>query len=121
MFRLYQDLIRFVTAQPAARSRAIDVIYRHNDNRVIAFTRSAVTQKLLILASLNDTSFGSVYVICTDSWRLPSVGWREIFNSDAAIYGGDNVGNGGATLQVNGGQVNAVIPAHGFVVLQNIS
>jgi glycosidase len=67
MFRFYQDLIRFVIAQPAARSRAIDVIYRHNDNRVIAFTRSVVTQKLLILASLNDSSFSSGYIISTDS------------------------------------------------------
>ena len=121
IFRFYQDLIRFVKATPAARSRAIDVIYRHNDNRVIAFTRSTVTQKLLILASLNDMPFNSGYIISTDSWRLPSGGWREIFNSDAAVYGGDNVGNGSATLQVNGGQINAVIPAHGFVVLQNVS
>jgi 1,4-alpha-glucan branching enzyme len=121
MFRFYQDLIRFVTATPAAQSRAIDVIYRHNDNRVIAFTRSAVNQKLLILASLNDMPFTGGYVISTDSWRLPSGGWREIFNSDAATYGGENVGNGGATLQVSGGQINAIIPAHGFVVLRNAS
>jgi 1,4-alpha-glucan branching enzyme len=118
IFRFYQDLIRFVTAVPAARSHAIDVIYRHNDNRVIAFTRSAATQKLLILATLNDLPFSSGYVITADSSRLPSGGWREIFNSDAAIYGGGDVGNNGATLQVGSGQINAVIPAHGFVVLQ---
>jgi 1,4-alpha-glucan branching enzyme len=121
IFRFYQDLIRFVIAAPAARSRAIDVIYRHNDNRVIAFTRSASTQRLLIVASLNDAPFSNGYVIRTDPSRLPSGSWREIFNSDAAIYGGDNVGNGGGTLQVSGGQINAVIPAHGFVVLQNVS
>jgi 1,4-alpha-glucan branching enzyme len=121
LFRFYQDLIRFVIAAPAARSRAIDVIYRHNDNRVIAFTRSTVTQKLLILASLNDAPFTGGYVIETDSSRLPSGAWREVFNSDAAIYGGDNVGNGGASLSVNGGQINAVIPARGLVVLQNLS
>ena len=44
--------------------------------------------------------------------------WRR---SDAAIYGGDNVGNGGARLQVNAGQINAVIPAHRFVVLERAS
>jgi hypothetical protein len=33
-------------------------------------------------------------------WRLQSGGWGKAFNSDAAIYGGDNVGNAGATLQV---------------------
>jgi len=121
LFRFYQDLIRFVLATPAARSRQIDVIYHHNGNRVIAYTRSTATQKLLILASLNDTPFSNGYVISTDSWRLPSGGWREVFNSDAAIYGGDNIGNAGATLQVNNGEVSAVIPAHGFVVMQNIS
>lgn len=39
---------------------------------------------------------------------------------DAAIYGGGNIGNASATLQVDKGQINAVIPARGFVVLQNI-
>ena len=121
LFRFYQDLIRLVTAKPAARSRALDVIYWHNDNRVIAFTRIAATQQLLILASLNDNPFGQGYFISTDSWRLPAGGWRETFNSDAQIYGGDNVGNSSATLQVNGGQINAVIPAHGFVVFEKVS
>jgi 1,4-alpha-glucan branching enzyme len=121
LFRFYQDLIGLVTSAAAARSRALDVIYTHNDNRVIAFVRSAPNQKLLVLASLNDAAFASGYVIGTDAWRLPAGGWQEIFNSDAAIYGGDNVGNGGATLQVNGGQINAVIPAHGFVVLERLA
>ena len=121
LFRFYQDLIRLVAAKPAARSRALDVIYRHNDNRVIAFTRSSAGQQLLVLASLNDAPFDHGYVISTDSWRLPAGGWQEVFNSDAAIYGGDNVGNGGTTLQVNNGHMNPVIPAHGFVVFEKVS
>jgi 1,4-alpha-glucan branching enzyme len=121
LFRFYQDLIRLVTTTAAARSSALDVIYRHNDNRVIAFTRSAPGQQLLILASLNDAPFEQGYVIATDSWRLPAGGWREVFNSDAAIYGGDNVGNSGATVQVNNGQINAAIPARGFVVFEKVS
>lgn len=121
LFRFYQDLVRFVTSSPAARSRVIDVIYTHNDNRVIAFTRTYQRQQLLVLASLNDVPFDHGYVIATDSSRLPAGGWRENFNSDAAIYGGDNVGNGGRTLQADGGQINAIIPAHGFVVLEKIS
>lgn len=116
LFRFYQDLIRLVTSNSAARSSALDVIYRHNDNRVIAFTRSSPNQQLLVLASLNDLAFDHGYFISTDSWRLPSGGWREMFNSDAAIYGGENVGNGGATLQIVGGKINAIVPAHGFVV-----
>jgi 1,4-alpha-glucan branching enzyme len=65
--------------------------------------------------------FDQGYFIGTDSSQLPADGWQEIFNSDAAIYGGDNVGNNSATLQANGGQINAVIPAHGFIVLQRVS
>jgi 1,4-alpha-glucan branching enzyme len=121
LYRFYQDLIRLVTAKPAARSRTLDVIYRHNDNRVIAFTRSSTGQQLLTLASYNDAPFDHGYVFGTDPWRLPAGGWQEVFNSDAEVYGGDNVGNGGATLQVNGGQMNAVIPAHGFVVFEKVS
>ncbi len=121
LFRFYQDLIRLVTSSAAARSTAIDVIYQHNENRVIAFTRSSPGQQLLIMASLNDTPFNQGYLIGTDSWRLPAGGWQEIFNSDATIYGGANVGNGGATLQASGGQISAVIPARGFVVLAKLS
>ena len=121
LFRFYQDLIKFVLSSTAARSTALDVIYQHNDNRVVAFTRSASNQQLLVLASLNDTAFAQGYVIGTDASRLPAGGWREVFNSDASIYGGANVGNSGAILQVTGGQINAVIPAHGFVVLEKVS
>ena len=121
LFRFYQDLIRLVTDKPAARSHALDVIYRHNDNRVIAFTRSALNQQLLVLASLNDAPFEHGYFIGTDSGRLPAGGWQEIFNSDAALYGGANVGNSSATLPASNGQMNAVIPARGFVVFEKVS
>jgi 1,4-alpha-glucan branching enzyme len=120
LFGFYKDLIRFVIARQAARSRAIDVIYRHNDNRVIAFTRSAPSQNLLVVSSLNDVPFSNGYVIATDSSRLAAGGWQEVFNSDASIYGGDNVGNGGAVLPVTNGQINPVIPAHGFVVFEKV-
>jgi 1,4-alpha-glucan branching enzyme len=121
LFRFYQDLIGLVAGNPAARSTALDVIYLDNDNRVIAFTRSAPLPQLLVLASLNDAPFSQGYFIGTDASRLPPGGWQEIFNSDAAIYGGDNIGNGGATLQVSNGQIDAVIPAHGFVVFEKMN
>jgi 1,4-alpha-glucan branching enzyme len=121
LFRFYQDLIQRVISKPAARSRTLDVIYRHNDNRIIAFTRTSPVQQFLVVASLNDAPFNHGYVIWTDPSRLHPGGWQEIFNSDAAIYGGDNVGNGGSTLQVNGGVINAVIPARGFAVFEKVS
>ncbi|MGO8816918.1 MAG: alpha-amylase family glycosyl hydrolase [Terriglobia bacterium] len=120
LFCFYQALIRFVIGNPAARSRTIDVVHSNNDNRVIAFTRAASGQTLLVLASLNDTPFPNGYVIGTDTARLPAGGWKEVFNSDAAVYGGANIGNGGGVLQVSSGQINAVIPAHGFVILEKV-
>ena len=40
--------------------------------------------------------------------KVPRAGrWREILNSDAAIYGGGNVGNGG-------GVASDAIAAHGY-------
>jgi 1,4-alpha-glucan branching enzyme len=121
LYAFYKSLIRFVTASTAARSRSIDVIYTHNDNRVIAFTRTAPKQELLVIASLNDAAFDHGYVIGTDAARLPSGAWQEVFNSDAAAYGGDGVSNGSSVLQVSNGSVNAILPAHGFIVLEKKS
>jgi 1,4-alpha-glucan branching enzyme len=88
---------------------------------VIAFARTASNEKLLVVGSLNDSAFSNGYVIGTDASRLATGGWQEVFNSDAAAYGGANVGNAGAVLQASNGQINAVIPAHGFVVFKKVS
>jgi 1,4-alpha-glucan branching enzyme len=46
--------------------------------------------------------------------KVPFTGvWREVLNTDAAVYGGSNVGNGGAVRTLEGGQipeVNLAIP-----------
>jgi 1,4-alpha-glucan branching enzyme len=80
------------------------VIYTHNDNRVIAFTRTYQRQQLLVLASLNDVPFDHGYVVATDSSRRPADGWRETFNSDAAMYGGDNVAMEAQPCRLMGGR-----------------
>ena len=58
------------------------------------------------------------YVMQTEPSRLPDGQWRELFNSDAAIYGGDGVGNYGADLPAGNGHIQIRIPANGFVILQ---
>jgi 1,4-alpha-glucan branching enzyme len=65
---------------------------------------------------LNNHPFGSGYTI--ENSRLGDGQWREIFNSDAQIYGGDNVGNFGEMIPSLNGHIPVVIPANGFVVLQ---
>jgi 1,4-alpha-glucan branching enzyme len=72
--------------------------------------------------SLDDTQVGAVFqwgviadiASAPNTWVVPT----EVPDQNST---GDNVGNGGATLRVNGGQINAVIPAHGFVVLEKVS
>jgi 1,4-alpha-glucan branching enzyme len=116
LFRFYQDIIRLRLGHSELRSHEIDIIHVHNANRVIAFRCWDETEELLIVASLNNHPFRSGYTI--ESSRLGDGDWREIFNSDAQIYGGDSVGNSGATIPVSNGCIHVVIPANGFVVFQ---
>ena len=93
MFLYYQDLIHFSSRHTATRSQEIDIIHALGENRLIAFTRSAGADYLLVVASLRNQPFLDGYIIQTDASRLPDGSWREVFNSDAANYGGNNIGN----------------------------
>jgi 1,4-alpha-glucan branching enzyme len=118
LFGFYQDAIRLSRSQPATRSQEIDIIHVLGVNRLIAFTRSAGNDKLLVVASLRNEPFPDGYVIQTDPARLPDGSWREVFNSDAAIYGGANIGNYGADVPVSGGRFQARVPANGVLVFR---
>ena len=87
---------------------------------VIAFTRSAGSDRLLVVASLQNQPFLDGYVIQTDTSRLPDGLWREAFNSDASIYGGNNIGNFGADVPAMNGRIQCRIPANGFLVFQRL-
>ncbi len=65
---------------------------------------------------MNNRVFADGYVIEKDSLAIPAGLWKEVFNSDAAAYGGWNVGNLSAILPSSPGRLNVVIPASGFVV-----
>lgn len=120
LFRFYQDVIRFSRRHAASRSQEIDIIHALASNRVIAFTRSAGSDKLLIVVSLRNQPFSDGYVIQTDSSRLPDGLWREVFNSDASIYGGNDIGNFGADVPTVNGRLQSRIPANGFLVFQRL-
>jgi 1,4-alpha-glucan branching enzyme len=120
LFRFYQDLTNFSRRHPAGRAQAIDVVHALGATRVIAFTRAAGSDQLFIIASLRNEPFLDGYIVQTDPSRLPNGSWREVFNSDAAIYGGSNVGNFGADVPAAGGRFQARIPAAGFVVFQRL-
>jgi 1,4-alpha-glucan branching enzyme len=117
MFRFYQDALRFSRRHPAVRVRRIDIVHVNDDGRVIAFTRRAGNDELLVVASFSNRVLDD-YVIQTEAWRLPDGRWRELFNSDAAIYGGNNVGNFGEDLPAGNGRIQLRIPANAFLIFE---
>ena len=116
VFRFYQDLITLVRRLRSIRTQNIDIVHQSNANRVVAFKRWTGDEELLVAASLNDAAFADGYILAKDELAIPDAGWKEIFNSDSARYGGRNIGNLGAVVGSNGGRLNVVIPAAGFVV-----
>jgi 1,4-alpha-glucan branching enzyme len=117
LFRFYQDLITLRCRFRSIRSRNIDILHQCNSNRVLAFKRWSGDEQVIIAASFNSACFADGYIIAKDLLAIPDAGWKEVFNSDAASYGGKNVGNGGAVVPSQQGRLNVVIPASGFVVL----
>ncbi len=115
-FKFYQDIIRLRRQWKALRSRQIETIYLHNANRIIAFLRTDGVDRFLVVASLNNQAFAPNYWIQTD--RLAAARWQEVFNSDASIYGGRNVGNGAGFIDSTPSGMGLIIPSNAFLVLQ---
>ena len=116
LFRFYQELITLSRRLRSIRSHNIDILHQSNPNRVIAFKRWSGDEEVIIVASLNNASFANGYLVEKNVLAIPNAGWKEVFNSDAAIYGGQNIGNLGTIVPSNQGRLNVVIPAKGFVV-----
>jgi 1,4-alpha-glucan branching enzyme len=116
LFRFYQELIGLSRRLRSIRGHNIDILHQSNSNRVIAFKRWQGAEEVIVVASLNNSAFAGGYVIEKDLLAIPNEGWKEVFNSDAAAYGGQNTGNGGAVIASDRGRLNVVIPASGFVV-----
>lgn len=119
MFSFYRDVNLLRRRWPGLRSKNIVRIYVHDGDRVLAFSRWEEAEHFLIVSSLNDTAFAYGYAFRNNS--LWDGAWREIFNSDSSSYGGENIGNKGATLRSSNGHFECVIPANGLVVFQRVS
>jgi 1,4-alpha-glucan branching enzyme len=100
---LIRDLNRAYRAEPALHAHDADpagfqwLIANDRDNSVYAFLRIAPDNAPPILAVSNFTP------VPRQAYRIgvPHAGyWREIVNTDAAAYGGANIGNGGG-VQTN--------------------
>jgi len=117
LFRFYQDIITFSKRLSSVRSHNIDILHQSNASRVIAFKRWSADKQVIIAASFNNIAFRDGYIIVKNLLAIPNATWKEVFNSDAVIYGGGNTGNSGAIISSSEGRINVIIPACGFVVL----
>ncbi len=118
LFRYYQDLIRLRRSHPALRSRELQLVHVHDDNRILAFLRTDGNEDVLVLATLTNHPWSSGYQLQHPA--IVSGRWREIFNSDATIYGGDNVGNLGAAVLSHHHDFSAVLPSNGVVAFRRV-
>ena len=119
LFRFYRDLIGLRLAHGGLRSREIDILDVDDEGRVLAFRRWDESEDFLVLASLQDEPYAEGYGL--RGTRLPGGSWAEIFNSDAAHYGGADIGNAGATLETQAGDMRVVLPANGVIVFRKAS
>lgn len=117
MFRFYQDIISLSRRFSSIRSRNIDILHQSNSNRVIAFKRWNGDEAAIVVASFNNSPFSNGYVFQKDLPGIPNASWKEVFNSDASIYGGNNIGNYSAVISSSNGGINVIVPANGFIVL----
>jgi 1,4-alpha-glucan branching enzyme len=115
LFRFYADVIRLRLAHPALRSRNCDILHANDDNRVIAVRRWGMGEEAIVIGCLNNWAFRDGYRI--QDPRIADASWREVFNSDAAEYGGGGLLNGGQ-IASGGGAITVSIPANSVLVLQ---
>ena len=72
------------------------MVHAHDGNRVSAFTRRQRTFDVLVVASLNDSTFPDGYRLDAGPARIPPGAWREVLERDSAFHGGADVGDLGA-------------------------
>jgi 1,4-alpha-glucan branching enzyme len=91
------------------------------DNSVVSLLRKARNQGEFTVAVVNFTPVPRASHVV----GVPAAGWyREVLNSDAGIYGGTNVGNGGG-VPAHGPaahgfaqSIRVTVPPLGFVLLK---
>ena len=117
LFEFYRQAIALRRLHAAARSEDIDIVHIDPEGRVLAFTRSAGTERLLVVASFCNAPYARGYVVQADPRRVPDGEWLEVLNSDGAAFGGANIGNRTGAVTVRAGCIELVLPANGLLVL----
>lgn len=91
LFAFYRDVIGLRLQHPALRSGTIDVVYVHNENRILAFRCWEGGEEFLVIASFNNRDFADGYEIRNNN--ITAGRWEEVLNSNAQVYGGGGLGN----------------------------
>ncbi len=115
LFRFYHDVLLVRRTHPAFRAHSCQIVHVHDTNRVLVFRCTTAGEDMLVVACLNDWSFRNGYRV--QDTRIADGQWREIFNSDAEVYGGTGLGNPGQ-ISSAGGIITVAIPANSVLVLQ---
>jgi 1,4-alpha-glucan branching enzyme len=116
--RMIRDLNRLYAREPALHASDADPkgfrwgVGDDNTNSVFAYERFAPDGRS-ILVVVNMTP------IPRRDYRIPVSRdgvWRELLNTDAAIYGGSNIGNGGQA-ESRDGALTLTLPPLGTLIL----
>ena len=113
--RFYRDAIWLRRSRATLRAVDVAIVDAHDANRVLAFRRWHGAAQVLVVACLANTAFGQGYRLTSSA--LPDGEWREVLNSDAAIYGGAGMRNPGA-VRCQSGTLDLRLPACGILVLE---
>jgi 1,4-alpha-glucan branching enzyme len=109
--KLIRDLNRLYRSLPAMHERDCEVdgfewlTVDDTERSVFAWLRKGRDQraKCLVVVNFNPQVYRGYRI------KVPLAGvWREALNTDAAIYGGGNVGNNGAVTTIDKGHVSEV-------------
>ncbi|MET0720659.1 MAG: alpha-amylase family glycosyl hydrolase [Tardiphaga sp.] len=113
----YRDAIWLRRSRATLRAVDTAVVHAHDANRVLAFRRWHGAAQALVVASLANTAYDQGYRLTSPA--LPDGEWREVLNSDAAIYGGAGLRNPGP-ISCRGGALEVRLPACGIIVLEHL-
>jgi 1,4-alpha-glucan branching enzyme len=101
--QLVRDLNHLYVTEPALHARDAEpegfrwAIGDDNDNSVFAYLRQGFHQheQMLIVVNMTPVPRHGYRVPLQEDAAATNVQWEEVFNSDAAVYGGSNIGNPG--------------------------
>jgi len=118
--RLVRDLNHLYRSRPALHARDCEaegfrwVVVDDAANSVFAWERQAPGEPpVAVIANMTPVPRQGYRL------RLSQGGhWREIINSDAAVYGGGNMGNGGLVIADEEGYANVTLPPLATIMLE---